>query len=112
MYSDSGSGDNRTVCHGCSETGEVYCCDNCPSAWCKDYIPAGSVEIDVGDAVALAVVHEIMARAAVVLIGLPPQVPAGRSVVSGRKETAAQARAVLACGRRLKKPAVRGSSVV
>jgi len=29
---------HENVCHGCGETGELYCCSACPHAWCDDCI--------------------------------------------------------------------------
>ena len=30
---------HEDVCHGCSATGELFCCSECPHAFCDDCLP-------------------------------------------------------------------------
>ena len=33
---------HEDVCHGCSSTGELFCCAECPHAYCDDCLPLAS----------------------------------------------------------------------
>jgi hypothetical protein len=40
------SGDNETVCHKCSEEGDLVCCDGCPHAFHVECLPRDAMAVD------------------------------------------------------------------